>query len=100
MPEGSFLSLGASVLRMTVLVESALIAHPDRVPVVVSGMCPRQILMTSLVHLSITSDVVVVTSESKSSLVAGNQLRNRKVPILTGRRTVNDNKIDATHFSN
>ena len=69
---------------MTVLVESALIAHPDRVLVVVPGMCPRQILMTSLVHLSITSDVVVVTSESKSSLVAGNQRRNRKVPILTG----------------
>lgn len=70
-PEGSLLCRRAGVSRMAVRGEATFVADAERVLVVVAGMGAGQILMTSLIDLTIACDVVVVTGEPEAGIMAG-----------------------------
>ena len=70
-PEGGLLCRRAGVSRMTVRGEATLVADAEGVLVVVAGMGAGQILMTSLIDLTIACDVVVVTGEPEAGIMAG-----------------------------
>jgi len=97
-PQGVLLSLGAGVFRDAVLVESSLVADADGMLVVVPGMGSDEVLMTSLVGLSIAGDVIMVAGEPESRLVTGNQPGDRERTVATRRATMNDNKIYFSHI--
>lgn len=81
-------------------VEASLIADADAVLVVMAGMGAREVFMTGLVHLTITSDVIVVGGEAETGLVAGDELGDREGPVAACSAAVNDDEIDATHLLN
>ena len=70
-PEGGFLCRGAGVSGMAVRGEATFVADAEGVLVVVAGMGAGQILMTSLIDLTIASDVVVITGEPEAGIMAG-----------------------------
>lgn len=81
-------------------VETSLIADADGVLVVMPGMGTREVFMTGLVHLTIAGDVIVVGGEAEASLVAGNEVSDRKRSVAARGATVNDDEVNATHFKN
>lgn len=84
-PHGSLLGFGPRVGGTTVGSETALIADTNGVLVVVAGMYTWQILMAGLVHLTVAGDVIMVAGEAETSLVAGDERRDRERPVLTSR---------------
>lgn len=70
-PEGGLLCRRAGVSGMAVGGEATFVADAERVLVVVAGMGAGQILMTSLIDLTIACDVVVVTGEPEAGIMAG-----------------------------
>ena len=81
-------------------VETSLIADANAVLVVVLGMGAGEVLMTRLVHLTITGDVIVVAGEAETGLVAGDEVSDRKRTVAARGATVDDDEVDVTHFKN
>ena len=73
-PEGGLLCRRAGVGRMTLGGQTALVADADGVLVVMTGMGAGQILMTGLIDLTIACDVVVITGEPETGIMAGNEI--------------------------
>ena len=88
--QGSLLFPGTGVGRTTIRGQTTFIAHTDGVLVVMLGMCPRQVLMTCLVHMTIAGDVVVVAGEPETGIVTGNEVLDRK-PAVAARRAAMNN---------
>ena len=84
-PEGALLSFGTSVSLLAVDVEASLVTHSDGVFVVVPGMRTDEVLMTGLIYLSITGDVVVVAGEPEALRMIGNEGLNRVGFVLPRR---------------
>ena len=70
------LRFGTSILRTAQGVETSLVAHTDGVLVVVAGMCPDEVLVTGLVDLAVTRDIIMVAGEAEACLVTGDERRN------------------------
>lgn len=96
-PQGVLLGLGASVGRMTVGEQTALVADTDRVGVEMAGMGTDEILVPGLVGLPVSRDVIVVSREPEAGLMTGNERGDRKRAVFARRRTVNDNKVYFSH---
>lgn len=96
-PQGVLLGLGASVGRMTVGEQAALVADTDRVGVEVAGVSTDEVLVPGLVGLSVSRDVIVVSREAEAGLMTGNERGDRKRAVFARRRTVNDNHIYPSH---
>ena len=92
-----FLLKGAGVSRTAEAVKASLVAHADGVLVVVTGMGPHEVLMTGLIDLAITRDIIMVAGEAEACLVAGDERCDRERPVLLGRRAVNNYKIYFSH---
>jgi len=89
-PERGFLSLGTRVGLTTFLIETALVADTDGVLVVVAGMGPDEILMTGLINLTITGDVVMVAGEAETGLVTGYQVFHGEGTVAARRAAMHD----------
>ena len=88
--QGSLLFRGTGIGRNALGRQSALIAHPDGVPVIVAGMCPRQILVPRLVQLAVTRDVIMVAREPEAGVMTSNEILYGEPTVSTCGRTVND----------
>ncbi len=78
--------------------QATFVANANRVLIVMSGVCPRQVLMPRLVHLSLTGDVVVVAGEPEAGVVTGDEILDREAAVTARGRAVNDDEIYASHF--
>ena len=96
-PQGVLLGLGASVGRMTVGEQTALVADTDRVGVEMAGVSTDEVLVPGLVGLSVSRDVIVVSREAEAGLMTGNERGDREGPVFARRGTVNDNKVYFSH---
>jgi hypothetical protein len=74
MPEGGFLSLGAGVGLTTFLIETTFVTNTNGVLIVVAGMGTDEILMTGLIDLSITGDVIMIAGETETGPMTGNEI--------------------------
>ena len=72
--ESGLLFGSTGVGRIAMGVETSLIADADGVLVVMTGMGAGQILMTGLIDLTIACDVVVITGEPETGIMAGNEI--------------------------
>ena len=81
-PESGLLCLGPRVGRMSLPVQSPLIAHADGVLVIVAGMRARQVLVACLKELPVPCDVVMVACEPEAGIVTGDERRDRKGPVF------------------
>ena len=95
--QGCLLLPGASVGVTAFRGQAAFVANADGVLVIVPGMCPRQVLVSRLVHLTVTGDIVMVSGEPKPCVVAGYQVFNRESAVTAGRRTMDNNKVNSSH---
>ena len=89
--ERRFLCLGTGVGWLTADVEPTLVAHADRVGVVVQAVGANHVLRTAWLDLSVTTDDVVVTdAEVETPLaVPGVDLSRRTRLVRPHCRTVN-----------
>ena len=79
------LCFGSRVGWTAVGIEASFVADADGVLVVMTGMGTDQVLMTGLIGLAIAGDVVVVSGETESCLVAGDERRDWERAVLAGR---------------
>lgn len=68
-------------------------------PVVVLCMRTDEILVPRLINLSVTCDIIVISCEAETGVVAGDERRDRKRLVATGATAVDDNKVDISHMS-
>ena len=95
--QSAFLAGRAGVGSITVFVQAAFVADTERVLVVAGGMGAHQLLMTRLVGLAVTGDVVVVARESEPFRVTADEGCHGKVLVRARGRTVDDNQINVAH---
>ena len=88
--ESGFLLRGTRVSRNALWGKTTLIAHADGMLVVMAGMCPRQVLMTGLVHMTVAGDIVVVAGEPETGVVAGDEVLDGEPTVTARRAAVND----------
>jgi len=88
--ESSLLLRSTRVGRNALWGKTTLIAHADRVLIIVPGMCPGQVLMTGLVHMTIAGDIIVVAGEPETGVVAGDEVLDREPAVAARRAAVND----------
>ena len=62
---------------------------PSECSVVVTGMSPHEILMTRLIDVAVSGDVIVVARKPEAGAVAGNERGNRERAVLACRTAVN-----------
>ena len=75
---------GSGIGRVPVLVQSALIANPDGMGIVVAGMGTNLVLRTAGIDNPVLGDVEVITYSLKTaSPVACLQIFYREVPVNT-----------------
>ena len=87
----------ARVGSFAVLVQATLIADADGVLVVVFGMCPYQVLVPCLVHLSVAGNVVMIACEPEAGVVIGNKVLDGVPTVAASGAAVDDDEIDFTH---
>ena len=97
--ERALLRLGARVGRQSAAVEPAFVAYADGVGVVVPAVGADQIVRSSFLDRSVTTnDVVVANAESPALLpVPGVDLRRRTGLVGLHCRAVDDDEGDSTH---
>lgn len=97
--EGMLLCWRAGVGRVSVLVETALIADADTVSIIPSACVGTHHLFGAAdMQLSVAGDVVVVAAAPPSfGLVAGIQRLERETTVAPCRRAVNNNQINLSH---
>ena len=88
--ESGFLLRGARVGRNAIRGKTTLVAHADRMLVVVPGMCSGQVLMTGLVHVAVAGDIIVVAGEPETGVVAGDEVLNGEPAVAARGAAVND----------
>ena len=66
-PECCLLFGRPRVSRFALLIQSPFIAHANGVLVVVTGMCPGEVLMARLVELTVSRNIIVVAREAEAS---------------------------------
>jgi len=98
--KGSLLLTGAGVGRMAIGGETSFVTDTNGVLVVVTGVCPYQVLMPRLIHLTITRDVIVITSEPETGIVTGNKVLDGEPTVAARRAAMNDNQINTSHNFN
>ena len=98
----NLLRLGARIRRMTILVQTTLVANANAMLVVVTGMRTHLVLMAARIQSAVLGDVIVVTNLCEAtSLVARLQILNAEVLVHTGSAAVHYNQIDSSltfHF--
>ena len=87
----------ARVGSFAVLVQATLIADADGVLVVAFGMCPYQVLVPCLVHLSVAGNVVMIACEPEAGVVVGNKVLDGVPAVAAGGAAEEDDEIDFTH---
>ncbi len=97
--ERAFLRLGARVAWHSAAVEPALVADADGVGVVIQTVSTDQIVRSSFLDRSVTTnDVVVANAESPALLpMPGVDLRRRTGLVGLHCRAVDDDEGDRTH---
>ena len=97
--EGMFLGGSTGVGDMAVLVVAALVADTDAVRVVLGAYVgTHHLLGSSLMHLAVAGDVVVVAAALPAfSFVTGIQRLEGERAVAACRRTMNDNQIYSSH---
>lgn len=97
--ERTLLGWCPGVSRFAFLVQSALIADPDTVLVVVTGMGSRYSLGTGDMQLSVLGDVVVVTDTVETSCpVARLQCLHWEITVAACSTAVDHDQINLSHF--
>ena len=61
--------------------QATFVANAYRVLIVMAGVCPWQVLVPRLVHLSLTGDVVVVAGEPEVGVVTGDEILDREAAV-------------------
>ena len=97
--EGSTLCRSASVSITAFLVQATFIADANGVGIVMTGMYADFFLVTCLIELPITLNVIMVADAFtvETGIVAGAEVIDREALVAACRRTVNDDQIDCTH---
>lgn len=98
----NLLRLSTRIRRMTILVQTTLIADANAMQVVVTGMRTHLVLMTARIQGAVLGDVIVVTNLCETtSLVARLQILNAEVLVHTGSAAMHYNQINRSstfHF--
>jgi len=94
---GPFLSLRARVLRLSLGIESTLVAHAQRVAVKAFGMGANQLLVTRLIHGAVACDVVMIAGEPETIRVTADERCHGKVAVAPCGTAVNNNQINLPH---
>lgn len=81
-------------------VHPAFVTYTDGMCVVVQGMHPDFLFITSLVHMTVLFDVIVVADALvvEAGVMTFPQLFNREPPVAARSAAVNNNKIDFSHL--
>ena len=98
----NLLRLSTRIRRMTILVQTTLVADANAMQVVVTGMRTHLVLMTARKQGAVLGDVIVVTNLCETtSLVARLQILNAEVLVHTGSAAMHYNQINSSltfHF--
>lgn len=98
----NLLRLSTRIRRMTILVQTTLVADANAMQVVVTGMRTHLVLMTARIQSAVLGDVIVVTNLCEAtSLVARLQILNAEVLVHTGSAAMHYNQINRSstfHF--
>ena len=68
-------------------------------PGVVPRMRPGEILVSRLINLSIKCDIIVISCEAETDIVANNERRDRKRVVATGGTSVDEKKVDISQMT-
>lgn len=98
----NLLRLSTRIRRMTILVQTTLVADANAMQVVVTGMRTHLVLMTARKQSAVLGDVIMVTNLCEAtSLVARLQILNAEVLVHTGSAAMHYNQINSSltfHF--
>jgi hypothetical protein len=97
---GALLSRRAGVGRLSLGIQSALVAHAQRVLVVAAGVGTYELFVARLVDGAVAGDIIVVAGESEPIPVVAYQLHHRVPPVAARRTAVNHNQIYFSHSQN
>ena len=97
---GLLLGWCASVGRIAVGIEAALVADTDAVGVVMLGMGTGHLFGTAGIDHAVLRDVVVVADGAEAaSFVTGFKVFNREAAVGSGGRAMNDDKVYFSHVA-
>lgn len=89
---------GPGVCRMSVRIQTALVADADAVGVIAAGMGTRLALGTTGIEYAVTGDVIVIAHGAEAArLVTRLQRLKREAAVGTCGRAMDDDKIYAAH---
>ena len=88
--QGPFLFWRPCVGWCAVLVQSTLVAHPQRALVIAPGVSPYELLVACLIHRAVAGDVVVIARESEAVGVTADECCHREVLVAAGGTAVDD----------
>ena len=92
------LSFGTSVGGMAVLIESSLIDNAEGAVVVVSGMDALDALGQQRNNISVTTDIVVVTTLTIFGHAAGNEILHAEGTVALVGHAVDDEQLHGVMF--
>ncbi len=78
-------------------VKSTLVAHPDAMGVVSSGVGPGQLFISRLEHATVALHIVVVGGIPEAVQVAAYQGVHRERLVLAGSRAMHDDEFYSSH---
>ena len=92
--EGCTLGRCPGVGSTAFLIQTSFIADTDGMGIVMAGMHTDLLLVTGLIELAVTFDVVVIADAfpMETGIVAGAKHIERETLVAAGRRTMNHNK--------
>ena len=96
-PQGTLLSVCAGIRGLSFLIESALVAYAQGIPVITHCMCSYELFVTGLGDGAVACDVVVIAGEPEAVCVVADELRHAVVLVAACGTAVHNDQIDATH---
>ena len=97
---GASLGFGAGVPRETFVAETAFVAHPDAVAVVVLTVRPDHLKGTACLDGSVTTNHIVIAATvfPTAGTMPAVDVLNATLLIRTHCRAVKDDEVDGSHF--
>ena len=89
---GMFLQFGASIGRMALIIETALVTDTKGTVVEMAGMCALNVLWEDRDDVTATTNIIVVRGLSEAGFAGGDEPFNRKRTVAFCGGTVNDNQ--------
>ena len=88
------LGLSPGVIRMTFLIETALVADTEGTTVVVAGMSPTDILRENGDDGAVTTDIIMIGGLTETGHASGDQVVDAERSVAARGAAVNDQQFD------